>query len=420
KLDRFFASSDLEKTKLRKMVRTGIPDAMRGEMYGRLLKLEALAEYEKNYEVALSRTHGAVIPADPLAPAFGGRSHRSSLALNAKGTAIVNHVLCIISHDFPNLEFCPFVPACVALLAHHMRTEDELLGATVAIVKRSMSREKGLNSTSTAAAGGKGSDEWAFFPTYRKGTKFMLRAFGNMLHQSNKKLHFKLTELHDTSPDPVWAPWLTNLFIDVLPQPALWRLLDCFLIEGYKALFRFGIGMLLAQREQLMQQTDLAGVRALVNPDSPAFNPIAPLCKAADGVSVNRADIRKLQDHHKTLAGISTSDDIHEAHYRYQRGMPKIMARGKDEETLSSVLSDEHWIALWSWIPPAKRVEGLELLFTTKEHGSHITNLFNRSEDRFPLILVMSTTEGAVFGAYLSHPWPAPDEKKGEWYGNGE
>ncbi|KAJ3146047.1 hypothetical protein HDU86_000546 [Geranomyces michiganensis] len=414
KVDKMFAQTDLEKTKLRKMVRSGVPDGIRGQVYARLLRLESLAEYEKNYEVALSRTHGAVIPAEPLPPTFGGRLHRASLALKPSGNAVVEHVLCIIAHDFPNLEYCPFVPACVALLAHHMRDEDELLGATVAIVKRSMARQQ------TGSAGNKGEDSWAFFPTYRKEVKFLLRAFGNTLHQANKKLHLKLTEMHETSPEPIWTTWLTGMFIDVLPQPALWRMLDCFLLEGYKALFRFGLGMLLLQRDAIMQAPDLGAVRQLVSPESPALNPSAALCKAADGITINKADVRNVQNHHRTLASISTSDDIHEAHYRFQRGLPKIVAGTAPEETLSSVLSDEHWVALWSWIPPSKRVESLELVFTTKEHGTHISNLFRRSEGRFPLILVISTTEGAIFGAYLSHPFPSPGEKSGDWYGNGE
>ncbi|KAJ3142299.1 hypothetical protein HDU90_004572 [Geranomyces variabilis] len=414
KVDKMFAQSDLEKTKLRKMVRSGVPDGIRGQVYARLLKLESLAEYEKNYEVALTRTHGAVIPAEPLPPTFGGRLHRTSLALTPTGNTVVEHVLCIISHDFPNLEYCPFVPACVALLAHHMQSEDELLGATVAIVKRSMAKQQ------TGMAAKKGEDSWAYFPTYRKEVKFLLRAFGNLVHQYNKKLHLKLTELHETSPEPVWAAWLTGMFIDVLPQPALWRMLDCFLLEGYKALFRFGLGMLLLQRDALMLAPDLASVRLLASPDSPALTPSAALCKAADGVSINKADVRNVQTHHRTLASISTSDDIHEAHYRFQRGLPKIVVGSAQEETVSSVLNDEHWVALWSWIPPSKRVEALELVFTTKEHGTHISNLFRRSEGRFPLIVVIGTTDGAVFGAYLSHPFPSPGEKTGDWYGNGE
>ncbi|KAJ3018632.1 hypothetical protein HKX48_002776 [Thoreauomyces humboldtii] len=423
KVDKIIAAGgDLEKTKLKKIVRFGIPDALRGQVYGRILKLNELAEYEKNYEVALTRTHGAVIPAEPMAPSFGGRSNFSNLALGSKGVTVVNHVLCVIAHDFPNLEYCPYVPAVVALLAHHIASEDELLGATVAIVKRSMARGHGHGS--------KDAEDWAFFPTYRKGANYMSRAFGNLLHQSNKKLHHKLTELHSASPEPVWTSWLNTLLVETLPQSALWRMLDCFVLEGFKALFRFGIAMLLVHRDAILQATDLGVVRSILQPEPSATTvvPLPTLCKAADGVTVARADTRKLQDHHKTLAGISVSDDIHEAHLRYQRGMPKMATRtggggpggGKEGETTSSVMNDEHWVALWSWIPPAKRVEALEMIFTTKEHGTHITNLFGRSQDRAPLIVVLSTTDGAVFGAYVSHPFPGDDEKKGEWYGNGE
>ncbi|TPX69981.1 hypothetical protein SpCBS45565_g02033 [Spizellomyces sp. 'palustris'] len=420
KLEKYFMSDDLEKTKLRKMVRAGIPDLLRGEVYARMLKLDKLNEYEKNYEIALSRTHGTQIPTTPLPPTFGGRSYRHGIALNAKGSTIAEHVLCILAHDFPNLEYCPFVPACVTLLAHHMRNEDELLGAAVSIIKRSMAQPQVISSSNLSKSSSVAVGEWAFFPTYRKGAKFMFRAFGNLLHRTNRKLHYHITELHASSPDPVWASWLTSLFIDAFPQPALWRMLDCFILEGYKALFRFGVGMLLANRDEVMQQTDLAGVKALLTPENPVFKTLVPLCKAADGVNAARAEVRKLVEHHQTLAAISRSDDIHEAQYRFQRGLPKIVGGLSDTGTGSSILNDEHWIALWSWIPPSKRVEGLELLFTTKEHGTHVNNLFRRTQDRAPLILLVETTEGAVFGAFLSHAWPGEGERTGEWYGNGE
>ncbi|KAI9099920.1 hypothetical protein DFS34DRAFT_616476 [Phlyctochytrium arcticum] len=418
KLDKMFATDNLEKTKLRKMVRAGIPDSSRGEMYARILRVDKLADYEKHYELALIRTHGKVIPAEPLAPSFGGRTHRHDLALNSKGVVVMDHILCILAHDFPNLEFCPFVPACVALLAHHMRDADELLGAAVSIIKKSMAKVPS-SSTSQLGASDPKSMDWAFFPTYRKGVKYLFRAYGNLLHRTNRKVHQVLVEGHKDSPDPIWARWLTSMLIDVLPLPALWRMLDCFVLEGYRALLRFGIGVVIANKDALMKASDMASINAIINSENPLFIAVAPICKAAEGINATRADTVKLQDHHNTLAKLSHSDDIHQPQYRFQRGMPKIVGAAMESESVSSILSDEHWIALWSWIPPSKRVEGLELLFTTKEHGTHVNNMFRRTEERAPLILLVESTEGAVFGAYLSHQFPAPGERTDEWYGNG-
>ncbi|KAI8816293.1 uncharacterized protein EV422DRAFT_488951, partial [Fimicolochytrium jonesii] len=421
KVQAYFSAKDLEKTKLKKLVRAGVPDGLRGEIYAKILKLDQLAEYEKNYEVALTRTHGSVIPSEPLPPTFGGKSHAAQLALNKIGSRTTEHIRCIIAHDFPALEYCPFITPCVELLAHHMRDEDELLGAIYAMVKRSTQRSPTSTSQSASSSSSQ-QDEWGYFPTYRKGVKLMLRAFGNLLYTSNKRLHLHLTELHSTSPDPVWADWLTTMLIGHIPQPALWRLLDAFVLEGWKALFRFAAGMLMCQRDVLLAQPDLGHVNALLTPENPIFTPPTVLLKQAESITVSRSDVRKLKDHHKTLAAISHDDHISESQYRYQRGLPKLISSSTSTPTSSSVLTDEHWIALWSWIPPAKRVESLELVFTTKEHGTHSANLFRRCEGRAPMILVVETLKGEVFGAYLSARWPSGEEEggRGEWFGNGE
>ncbi|KAI9011152.1 TLD-domain-containing protein [Gaertneriomyces semiglobifer] len=389
-------------------------------MYAKILGVNKLAEYEKNYEMALRRTYGSTVPSDPLPPTFGGKMNLIKVALNPAGFNVVEHILCALAHDFPTLEYSPFLPACLVLLAHHMRNEDELLGAIVCILKRSLGRDGSASPMSPITPNSNSPlEEWHYFPTYRKGVKLMLRAFGNLLYKTNKKLHAHLIRLHDKAPDPVWAGWLTGLLIEVLPQPVLWRFLDCFVLEGYRALFRFTIAALQVQRDAVLQQTELQGVIPLFHWQHPALASVAAICKAADAVDAAQTETRKLQEHHQSLSAIS-DNDIAETQFRFQRGLPKIVGNAEKHSSGSTVLKDMHWIALWSWIPPSKRVEALELVFTTREHGTHTNNLFNRAADRAPLIILVETTEGAVFGAYLSHPFPGPGENRGEWYGNGE
>ncbi|KAH9272982.1 hypothetical protein BASA83_004875 [Batrachochytrium salamandrivorans] len=43
----------------------------------------------------------------------------------------------------------------------------------------------------------------------------------------------------------------------------------------------------------------------------------------------------------------------------------------------STIADTDYWVALWSWIPPHKRMDSIELVFTTKVHGYHIKTMLN-------------------------------------------
>ncbi|KAI8807906.1 hypothetical protein BJ742DRAFT_757372, partial [Cladochytrium replicatum] len=415
------------------MVRLGIPDKIRGKVYAKILKVGKLSEYETNYDAALRRIYGKSIPDDPLPPTFGGRFHKNQLALTKEGVTVMEHILCILQHDFPNLEYSPMLPPLLALLTHHMESPNELLGAIVSIVKRSMNRDK-LDISAPAASNpahsssksrrprgtsAKSADRWTYIATYRKDTMLLARAFGNFFHRTNRKLHAHITTLQEKLPEPIWMSWICDLFIGVLPQAMLWRVLDLFVVEGYKALFRVGIALFLLCKDQLMQQTSIDAVVALLTPITSLDGTTMFVCtiddlmKQANSISCSRADVRKLQNHHWSLAAVSKSDELPNMQYQYQRGKPKLQQESK-------IIKEEvYWIAIWSWVPHKLRMSELELIFTTKEHGHHILTFYEKTKGRKPLLLVLETVEGAVFGAYLSTPFPESDDWN-KFVGNGK
>ncbi|KAJ3409096.1 hypothetical protein HDV05_004585 [Chytridiales sp. JEL 0842] len=451
KLDKLYAAADLEKTKLLKLAQGGIPNDMRGKIYCKLLKVDKMDEYEKGYEIALKRTHGAIIPEEPLPPLFGGRTHRSNLALTKEGQIIADHILCILAHDFPSLEYCPFVAPLTTLLCHHLETPDEVLGAMVSLVKQALHKDSTKSRSAAVASKTTSTKDWKYFPTYRKDTKYMARAFSNLLYKQNPKLYQHIAELQAQKADPIWTNWLTDLFLGVLPMPLLWRVLDAFLVDGYKTLFRIGVALILSQKDAIMKCTNIDTLILLLtdasclssgSPGTPCLPEnmtatnfaVDAICNAAWPISISVADIRNGLHHHLSLRAISQSDDIHEAYYKYQRGIPKLRAAppslnqlamgdisaGGDTNspTGSIIIKDEHWIAMWSWIPPYLRVSELELVFTTNLHGWHLSTFFQRTEHQKPMILVIQSGK-SIFGAFLADSWPTDDADRSEYYGTG-
>ncbi|KAI8929934.1 hypothetical protein BC831DRAFT_441638 [Entophlyctis helioformis] len=674
KLDAMFPAFPLDKTKLKKIVVGGIPSNLRSTIYPKLLKCDQLGAYETDYKRAQARTHGLIIPSNPIPPTFGGRTQQPHLALTSHGQAVVNHVLCIISHDNPTLEFCPYLPPIVALLAHHIDTEDMLLACVSALLRLNLfthpcqaprsSRPSPLPSPNSAfstscpsiiltpsptgpitSMPGEStpSRRWCYIPTHPKESKLFHRAFGNLLYKTDRSLHSHLTSLHASSPLPFWSPWLHNMFTGVFPQRLLWRFLDCFLVEGYKSLLRFGMASLLMFRDTCMTLESVDeldrffaphvffGMSGNIDEEDLDQGPtessrrgkrakglVDVMCEKAAAVFINYASVKRVHEHHASLAAVSQESmellsTGESPNLKYQRALPKFVGEGvaavlgspsdrnpggspdeilpgmsgmsihhdmdhtpdgemahgdkrassparpvsaaevrrirvserrknsrnshrtsqggsgsadaiadqpdgasslfddyenygdvdKDDYSdsdaqamtsgntsflgldvsdssrspsqlsmaipsappaaspshspqpgsvpntsqkakqasqrqqhhkdvqkqqqqllpVSTIASTDYWIALWSWIPPQRRMDSIELKFTTNVHGYSLSSLCRILAHHKPIILAIETMAGETFGAYLSDGLPdlqTQPELSGKWVGSGE
>ncbi|KAJ3110334.1 hypothetical protein HDU96_006718 [Phlyctochytrium bullatum] len=115
-----------------------------------------------------------------------------------------------------------------------------------------------------AATGKVNFKEWGFFPTSRKDFKLFSRAFGNLLYKNNAKLHQHIAQLQSTLPEPIWTHWLANFFVDLLPQEFVWRILDAYLLDGYKALFKIGIALFALEKGNILKCTSMDQVQAII------------------------------------------------------------------------------------------------------------------------------------------------------------
>ncbi|RKP21711.1 TLD-domain-containing protein [Rozella allomycis CSF55] len=69
-------------------------------------------------------------------------------------------------------------------------------------------------------------------------------------------------------------------------------------------------------------------------------------------------------------------------------------------------------------VPARFRLLNLDLVFTTREHGHNLNTLYEKCGDEEPLLLIVETLEGHVFGAFLTTAMSQRDSKK--YHGQGE
>lgn len=128
--------------------------------------------------------------------------------------------------------------------------------------------------------------------------------------------------------------WLSDYFVPFLPQCVLWRVLDCFIVEGYKTLFRVGIAILQNHRDAILASKNNAQLMKAMKPSTIHSDAYPFFLKGIWSVSFSRADLAKPNN--------INADSLEEVSLpaNNMRSTPKMM----DE---SSVIEDHHWIALW-------------------------------------------------------------------------
>ncbi|KNE56112.1 hypothetical protein AMAG_01951 [Allomyces macrogynus ATCC 38327] len=403
-LEQLFDAPNLAKTKLKQIVRKGVPDGIRSLVWPEFLKMHAMPSYDKNYAKALFRVHGQS-PPDLVqsCPLFGGSLFLDKLCLTNKGALTAARLLSIVAYDYPNIDFCPFLPALVALLLHHVQPDDAL-GTVNLMLRRQLANPA----------------QWAYFPTYKRDIKAFNYAFSTVVQRQLPKLWTHLERLNATN-HPLWARWFCDLFIGIFDLDVIFHVLDSFLIEGYKVLFRYALALLDLKQRDALACTDWDELRTKFTLGQGAAITPADLTAKAFSYHFPRAALHAArQAHHaaKQEHREGSLPDLHDASssaFVGRAGRPRLF-----HADASAFMQEQDWTAVWSMIPPRFRTHGLELAFTTRKHGRALATLYDLCREREPSLLVVETMDGYVLGAYCPVSWPLSSAGFHQFFGNGE
>ena len=362
--------------KLKKLCRGGIPDNLRGPVYNMLLKTELLPEFETDFQAGLKRAYGITIPTTIIPPTFGGRNS-NKLCLNPKGCSVVDQVLAIIGHDFPNIEYCPYLPSLCILLAHHLSSENELLGAMVSVLKTSILGQLLYKENKKEVS------TWSYFPTFKKDSKQMSRIFNLTLEKQNLKIHKKINEFQE---EVLYDRWMADFFIGVLPQHMIWRMLDSFMLEGYKTFFKFSLELLSHHQPNIKKSVSFKEIKDCFTIENNSLISTEKFCKSAFDIKLSVINLPK-----SIVQSIEELDN----NLKFQKAQPKLLHD-------SVILKELHWIMIWSWIPPRLRSSQIELLFSTGNNGYNLSSLYRLATGWKQVLIVVETIDGGVFGSFVS------------------
>uniref|UniRef100_A0A8D3A261 TBC1 domain family member 8 n=1 Tax=Scophthalmus maximus TaxID=52904 RepID=A0A8D3A261_SCOMX len=220
--------------KIQRLVATGIPESLRGELWMTLSDASSELEAHQGYYTGLvqkSMGHSSLATEEierdlhrslPDHPAFQ----------NPTGIAALRRVLTAYAHRNPKIGYCQSMNILASVLLLYAK-EEEAFWLLVAVCERML-------------------------PDY-----FNRRVIGAQVDQSvfEELIRERLPELAEHVPDlsslsSVSLSWFLTLFLSVLPFHSAVRVVDCFFFHGIKAVLQLGLAVLDANAAQLCASTD--------------------------------------------------------------------------------------------------------------------------------------------------------------------
>lgn len=261
--------------------------------------------------------------------------------------------------------------------------------------------------------------DWFLVPT-AKSHRLKLYTFKELARKYYPAVMKKL-ELIGAISDSYLNLIFVDIFQSIFPRPCVHIILDAFLLEGSKVLFRFGLSLLNSMKTRV-----LAGEFSSSEQFWSAVKAFGRDFTAVQFLEISKFAYKNPSSFSRsTLYGIESrgckelGDNL-----RPPLGLPMPAALMLDlpSEELrrkSTLLTPETASRLRSYLPNAVVMEGLSPVFSTVVDGWSLDTLYRKAENIFPCLLLLTVandwTEGgglcATIGVFMSGPIspPGPD-----------
>ncbi|KRY48424.1 TBC1 domain family member 24 [Trichinella britovi] len=209
-----------------------------------------------------------------------------------------------------------------------------------------------------------------------------------------------------------FSQWNRWIFCD-LPFSHLVRIVDCFLFEGQKVLYRSAVAILVMwYKERVKEVHEKSGWSA----NYLASN-ISDFCKSIQATpkkllkvafnlrNVKMSYIRRVQEENEMKL---RTRDISLAEVASTQNLKNLLAQHHYfSVTMASQILESHLISLLiSWIPTRYHLVTPQKLFSASEDGRSFTRLWTKIENFYPTVILIQTTwKQVIIGAYCSEAW---------------
>uniref|UniRef100_A0A668ANU3 TBC1 domain family member 24 n=1 Tax=Myripristis murdjan TaxID=586833 RepID=A0A668ANU3_9TELE len=302
--------------------------------------------------------------------------------LNKAGLNSVKKILLCLGKYFPDMNFCPILPALVSLILHFSEDEAECFYSISRLISYKDPNKRYIDQT---------------FLTYRASCM----TFGDLANKYCRGIR-KLIASSDQNLFEFYSDWIMWIFAD-LPFTYAIRVLDVYLLEGYKVLYRVALALLSLYKVSVSSR--VADVEDFRRDMKSFVQNVARHCTAEKllekAFMIQMATRRELN-----LLFNANMDSLMQkgVHIQQKRWVSrKDAVQMVDFSTFSSsVVTRTEMRVVWAWIPERFALFSPIRLFSTTEHNRSLDSFYSHVEGHEPTVLILKTVDEEVCGAFLS------------------
>eukprot|EP00588_Corethron_pennatum_P025432 CAMPEP_0194321438 /NCGR_PEP_ID=MMETSP0171-20130528/17654_1 /TAXON_ID=218684 /ORGANISM="Corethron pennatum, Strain L29A3" /LENGTH=527 /DNA_ID=CAMNT_0039079339 /DNA_START=371 /DNA_END=1954 /DNA_ORIENTATION=- len=211
------------------------------------------------------------------------------------------------------------------------------------------------------------------------------------------------------------APILERFFIPIMPQHYVMRIFDCYLVEGYKAIFRFGLALIASFKSDMkcmnIKNSQMWWTVLRNFTFSPSFNFDLLKRKAYSRFGSKMRKRHNFPSRRTFARNMKLNEKWAESNVQmdYSYSMSKAKAVGIIETEHPPVMARSHAVRfdLASWLPLPLRETKLELIYSTSLHGRCLESFYKScAHSKHTLTLIETLTpQNAKIGMYTNHTW---------------
>nr|XP_054501031.1 TBC1 domain family member 24-like [Agelaius phoeniceus] len=315
--------------------------------------------------------------------------------LSPHGVAALKKILICVGALFPDITHSPLLPALAALLLHYSEDEAQCF--------ESLSRLIASNAPHAA-----------YIDQSFLAHQASCMTFGDLASKHCPAAHKLIAGAADNVLE-VYSEWLSWLFPG-LPLAYAVRVLDVFLLEGQKVLYRIALALL--KQFRLSAGPQGSDVKAELQ----AFVRNIAQHVTVDKLLERAFGIRLFSRKEIWLLHMANRKALVERGITVVQRRPSFHLAVDMQKFSSSTVTAQEMRLIWSWLPERFSLFPPLLLFSTCQDGCSLQRFYTCCEGYEPTVLLIKTTEGEVCGAFLSSDW-AERKKSGAtsgFFGTGE
>ncbi|CAK6953400.1 TBC1 domain family member 24-like [Scomber scombrus] len=335
-----------------------------------------MPDREVYYELAKKHFGEKNISTHPV-PVFMEAGEIPRYCLNKAGLNSVKKILLCLCKYFPDMNFCPILPALVSLLLHFSQDEAECFYSVSQLICYNDPNKRYIDQT---------------FLTYRASCM----TFGDLANRCCRGIRKLIASSHQNLFE-FYSDWIMWIFAE-LPFTYAIRVLDVYLLEGYKVLYRVALALLSLYKVSVSSR--VADVEDFRTDMKRFVQNVARHCTAEN--LLERACMVPIATRRELNLLFNANKDS-----LMQKGVSIHQKRWSVDSVdfnnfSSSVVTGTEMRVIWAWIPERFALFSPIRLFSTAEHGRSLASCYSQVEGHEPAVLIIKTVDEEVFGAFLS------------------